>query len=263
MKASPVFATRSPEFVAQLKSSRRCVRLCFWRGLWVKDTPGNPLAVHKHVSTDTTVFAQACICAEHNFWAHLASAYLTRAWAMGESYTHWGTPSWLTLLSTRWATISSMQKVFAIKQKQMFESPSHQIYKEDFHICITFMGTLPLPFTGAMGPWLDDRLVVSGVNIYLEAGNFVPTVRYWPFFLHILPWMKNMFQSGGVMRGCVKANRGNPPFLQVTSARTLQTVCMQIFEQHHCFLLLMSWLMYGAPVKTFLTWLPIWITLII
>ena len=87
MKASLVFATRFPVFVAQLKSSRRCVGLFFRHGLWVKDTPGNPLTVHKHVSTDTTVFAQARICAEHNFWAHLTSAYLTRAWAMGESYT--------------------------------------------------------------------------------------------------------------------------------------------------------------------------------
>ena len=233
---------------------------CGWKIHW-----GNPLLLKQwYHSRFLHVF---CICTSVHLcraqllgapWERLLDACVGYGWKL-----HWGIPSWLTLLSTRWATISSMQKVFAIKQKQMFESPSHQIYKEDFHICITFMGTLPLPFTGAMGPWLDDRLVVSGVNIYLEAGNFVPTVRYWPFFLHILPWMKNMFQSGGVMSGCVKANRGNPPFLQVTSARTLQTVCMQIFEQHHCFLLLMSWLMYGAPVKTFLTWLPIWITLII
>ena len=40
------------------------------------------------------------------------------------------------------------------------------------------------------------------------------------------------------MSGCVKANRGNPLFLPVTSGRAVQTVCMQIFEQHLCFLLL-------------------------
>ena len=115
MKALFVFATRSPVFVAQLKSSRRCVRLCFWRGLWVKDTPGNPLAVHKHVSTDTTVFAQACICAEHNFWAHLESAYLTRAWAMGESYT--GEPPHCWLYYLRAEQPSQVYKKFSQSNK--------------------------------------------------------------------------------------------------------------------------------------------------
>ena len=44
---------------------------------------------------------------------------------------------------------------------------------------------------------------------------------------------KQMFQSGDVVSG-------NPLFLPVTSARAVQTVCMQIFEQDLCFLLLMS-----------------------
>ena len=83
----------------------------------------------------------------------------------------------------------------------------------------------------ARGEWVK-RILVNR--------DLFPTFRYWPFFAMKANIKRQMFQIMGVTSGCVKANRGNPLFLPVTSAHAVQTVCMQIFEQHLCFLLLMS-----------------------
>ena len=112
----------------------------------------------------------------------------------------------------------------------------------------------------ARGEWVK-RILVNR--------DLFPTFRYWPFFAMKANIKRQMFQSGDVMSGCVKANRGNPLFLPVTSAGAVQTVCMQIVEQHLCFLLLRT--IYLNDEQSVLCssenllshGMPLWITLII
>ena len=90
------------------------------------------------------VFAQACICAEPYLWAHLESA-----WAMGESYTHWGIP--LLVDTTIYALSNHLKyaKSFRNQTKANVLEPISSNIQIGLSHLHNFHGNSTLPFTGA------------------------------------------------------------------------------------------------------------------